>query len=113
MMSILKCLYIGMLLVFIWFSGDVWWCFDSNIEGIFGSDFVVDIVRCFEVVYFDFVFCLDVSSLLLDVLEIGFGFVSLDFIVLFVVVVCEILWIGLVLMVFIMFYLFYVVVWQL
>ena len=44
-MSTPKRLHIGMSLAPTWLSGDAWRRPDSNIEGIFGSDFAVDIAR--------------------------------------------------------------------
>ena len=65
-MSTPKRLHIGMSLAPTWLSGDAWRRPDSNIEGIFGSDFAVDIARRSEAAHLDFVFRPDVSSLPLE-----------------------------------------------
>ncbi|WP_134514342.1 LLM class flavin-dependent oxidoreductase, partial [Pseudomonas aeruginosa] len=95
-MSTPKRLHIGMSLAPTWLSGDAWRRPDSNIEGIFGSDFAVDIARRSEAAHLDFVFRPDVSSLPLDVLETGSGFASLDPTVLLAAVARETSRIGLV-----------------
>lgn len=112
-MSTPKRLHIGMSLAPTWLSGDAWRRPDSNIEGIFGSDFAVDIARRSEAAHLDFVFRPDVSSLPLDVLETGSGFASLDPTVLLAAVARETSRIGLVSTVSTTFYPPYVVARQL
>ena len=112
-MSTPKRLHIGMSLAPPWLSGDAWRRPDSNIEGIFGSDFAVDIARRSEAAHLDFVFRPDVSSLPLDVLETGSGFASLDPTVLLAAVARETSRIGLVSTVSTTFYPPYVVARQL
>ncbi|TBU98522.1 LLM class flavin-dependent oxidoreductase [Stutzerimonas kirkiae] len=77
-MSTRKRLHIGMSLAPAWMTGDAWHRADSNVEGLFSSDFALDIARRAEAAHLDFVFRPDVSYLAVDVLESGFGFTSLD-----------------------------------
>lgn len=77
-MSVAGQLHIGMSLSPTWLSGDAWRRTDSNVEGMFDSDFYVDIAKRSEAAHLDFVFRPD--SLFLDtrMLESGPGFASLD-----------------------------------
>ena len=71
-------LHIGMSLAPTWLSGDAWRRNESNIEGVFGSDFYVDIARRAEAAKLDFVFRPDSMFLNMQALETGPGFASLD-----------------------------------
>jgi FMN-dependent oxidoreductase (nitrilotriacetate monooxygenase family) len=71
-------LHIGMSLAPTWLSGDAWRRPDSDIEGIFGADFYVDIAKRSEAVKLDFVFRPDSLFLNAAVLEDGPGFSALD-----------------------------------
>ena len=95
-MSNRKRLHIGMSLAPTWLSGDAWRQPDSNIEGIYSSDFAVDIAKRSEAAHLDFVFRPDVSCLNLEGLESGSGFASLDPTVLLAAVARETRHIGLV-----------------
>lgn len=95
-MRMKKQLHIGMSLAPTWLSGDAWRRHDSNIEGIFGSDFAIDIARRAEAAHLDFVFRPDVSFLPMDVLASGPGFASLDPTVLLASIARETSHIGLV-----------------
>ncbi|MBB2972788.1 NtaA/DmoA family FMN-dependent monooxygenase [Mesorhizobium sp. RMAD-H1] len=77
-MSARRKLHIGMSLAPTWLSGDAWRRPDSNIEGLFNSDFYLDIARRSEAAHLDFVFCPDTLFLRTEVLEAGPGFSSLD-----------------------------------
>ncbi|AXK67831.1 NtaA/DmoA family FMN-dependent monooxygenase [Burkholderia sp. IDO3] len=77
-MTTSKPLHIGLSLAPTWLSGDAWRRPDSNIEGLFTSDFAVDLARRAEAAHLDFVFRPDVSFLPMDILETGSGFASLD-----------------------------------
>src|SRR2546427_9911821 len=50
----------------------------SNIEGLYSSDFALDLARRAEAAHLDFVFRPDVSFLPMEALETGAGFASLD-----------------------------------
>ncbi|AGT10384.1 NtaA/DmoA family FMN-dependent monooxygenase [Paracoccus aminophilus] len=73
-----RTLCIGMALAPTWLRGEGWRRPDSNIEGLFSSDFALDIARRAEAVHLDFVFRPDTLSLPLGMLEQSFGFTSLD-----------------------------------
>lgn len=77
-MSARRKLHIGMSLAPTWLNGDAWRRPDSNIEGLFSSDFYLDIARRSEAAHLDFVFCPDTLFLRTEVLEKGPGFSSLD-----------------------------------
>ncbi|WP_346915672.1 NtaA/DmoA family FMN-dependent monooxygenase [uncultured Roseibium sp.] len=71
-------LHIGMSLAPTWLNGDAWRRPDSDIEGIFGTDFYVDIAKRSEAAKLDFVFRPDSLFLNAAVLEDGPGFSALD-----------------------------------
>lgn len=71
-------LCIGMSLSPTWLSGEGWRSPDSEIEGLYSSDFALDIARRAEAAHLDFVFRPDASFLPLPVMEQSFGFSSLD-----------------------------------
>ncbi len=71
-------LHIGMSLAPTWLSGDAWRRPDSNVEGLFSSDYYLDIAKRSEAACLDFVFCPDSLFLRTDALETGTGFSSLD-----------------------------------
>ncbi|MCO6187557.1 NtaA/DmoA family FMN-dependent monooxygenase [Rhizobium sp. L1K21] len=73
-----KKLHIGMSLAPTWLSGEAWRREDSNVEGLFSSDFYVDIAKRSEAVHLDFVFRPDALFLPLEMIENGSGFASLD-----------------------------------
>lgn len=77
-MSTHRKLHIGMSLAPTWLSGDGWRRENSNVEGLFGSDFALHIARLAEAAHVDFVFRPDVSCLPMAGLESGGGFASLD-----------------------------------
>lgn len=77
-MFLQKKLHIGMSLAPTWLSGDAWRRDDSKIEGVFASDFYVDIARRAEAAKLDFVFRPDSMFLNRPALETGPGFASLD-----------------------------------
>lgn len=78
-----------------WLSGEGWRRLDSNVEGIYASNFYVDIARRAEAAKLDFVFRPD--SLFLDIaaIETGPGFGSLDPTLLLVAIARETRHIGL------------------
>lgn len=78
MPSVRKTLHIGMSLAPTWLSGDAWRRSDSGIEGVFSSDFYVDIAQRAEAAKLDFVFRPDSMFLNMPALETGPGFASLD-----------------------------------
>lgn len=71
-------LCIGMSLAPTWLSGEGWRHIDSAIEGLYSSDFALDVARRAEAVHLDFVFRPDASFLPMPVMEQSFGFSSLD-----------------------------------
>lgn len=71
-------LCIGMSLAPTWLRGEGWRRDDSNIEGLFSSDFALDIARRSEAAHLDFVFRPDTQYLPMEMLEQSFGFTSLD-----------------------------------
>ncbi|MEG0859211.1 MAG: NtaA/DmoA family FMN-dependent monooxygenase [Pseudomonas sp.] len=73
-----KRLHIGLSLAPTWLSGDAWRRADSNIEGIFTSDYAIDLAQRAEAAHLDFVFRPDVSFLAAEMVESGSGFASLD-----------------------------------
>ena len=77
-MTTRKPLHIGLSLAPTWLSGDAWRRPGSNIEGLYSSDFALDLARRAEAAHLDFVFRPDVSFLPMEALETGAGFASLD-----------------------------------
>ncbi len=73
-----KMLHIGMSLAPTWLSGDGWRHENSDIEGVFGSDFYLDIARRAEAAKLDFVFRPDSLFLNSQIMETMPGFASLD-----------------------------------
>jgi FMN-dependent oxidoreductase (nitrilotriacetate monooxygenase family) len=73
-----KTLHIGMSLAPTWLSNDGWRHDNSDIEGVFGSDFYVDIARRAEAAKLDFVFRPDNLFLNSQIMETTPGFASLD-----------------------------------
>lgn len=73
-----KPLHIGLSLAPTWLSGDAWRRPGSHIEGLYSSDFALDLARRAEAAHLDFVFRPDVSFLPMEALETGAGFASLD-----------------------------------
>ncbi|SMH46556.1 NtaA/DmoA family FMN-dependent monooxygenase [Azospirillum agricola] len=73
-----RTLHIGMSLAPTWLGGDAWRRPDSGVEGLFGTDFYVDVARRSEAAKLDFVFRPDTLFLNTPALESGFGFASLD-----------------------------------
>lgn len=73
-----KTLHIGMSLAPTWLSNDGWRHDNSDIEGVFGSDFYVDIARRAETAKLDFVFRPDSLFLNSQIMETTPGFASLD-----------------------------------
>ena len=71
-------LCIGMSLAPTWLSGEGWRAEASGIEGLYSSDFALDIARRAEAAHLDFAFRPDASYLPVDVLDQSFGFSSLD-----------------------------------
>ena len=71
-------LCIGMSLAPTWLSGEGWRHPDSDIEGLYSSDFALDVARRAEAAHLDFVFRPDASFLPMAVMEQSFGFSSLD-----------------------------------
>ncbi|WP_273688946.1 NtaA/DmoA family FMN-dependent monooxygenase [Ketogulonicigenium vulgare] len=89
-------LCIGMSLAPTWLSGEGWRADDSNIDGLFSSDFALDIARMAEAVHLDFVFRPDTLYLPMERLEQSFGFTSLDSTMLMAAIARETSHIGLV-----------------
>lgn len=77
-MTARKKLHIGMSLAPTWLSNDGWRHNNSDIEGVFGSDFYVDIARRAEAAKLDFVFRPDNLFLNSQIMETTPGFASLD-----------------------------------
>src|SRR5256885_13136412 len=73
-MTTRKPLHIGLSLAPTWLSGDAWRQPGSNIEGLYSSDFALDLARRAEAAHLDFVFRPDVSFLPMEALETGAGF---------------------------------------
>lgn len=73
-----KKLNIGMSLAPTWLSGDAWRRPDSGVEGLYGSDFYLDIAQRAEKAKLDFAFLPDSLFLNTDLLTNGTGFASLD-----------------------------------
>ncbi|OYR18178.1 NtaA/DmoA family FMN-dependent monooxygenase [Brucella thiophenivorans] len=77
-MTARKKLHIGMSLAPTWLSNDGWRHENSDIEGVFGSDFYVDIAQRAEAAKLDFVFRPDNLFLNSQIMETTPGFASLD-----------------------------------
>ncbi len=73
-----KMLHIGMSLAPTWLSGEAWRRADSGVEGIFSTDFYIDIAQRAEHAKLDFAFLPDTLYLDPSVLDTGSGFSSLD-----------------------------------
>jgi len=73
-----KKLHIGMSLAPTWLSGDAWRRPDSGVDGLYGSDFYLDIAQRAERVKLDFAFLPDSLFLNTTLLVSGTGFASLD-----------------------------------
>ena len=71
-------LCIGMSLAPTWLSLEGWRLPDSKIEGLYSSDFALEIAKRAEAAHLDFVFRPDASFLPLPIMEQSFGFSSLD-----------------------------------
>ena len=74
-----KPLHIGLSLAPTWLSGDAWRRPGSNIDGLYSSDFALDLARRAEAAHLDFVFRPDVSFLPMEVLETVYQFANLSF----------------------------------
>lgn len=94
-MTARKKLHIGMSLAPTWLSNDGWRHKNSDIEGVFGSDFYVDIARRAEAAKLDFVFRPDNLFLNSHIMETTPGFASLDSTVLMAAIARETSKIGL------------------
>ncbi len=77
-MSNNKKLHIGMSLAPTWLNGDGWRRSDSDIEGIFSSDYYVEIAKLAEKAHLDFVFRPDTLFLDPEAIKNGPGFSTLD-----------------------------------
>lgn len=71
-------LCIGLSLAPTWLSGEGWRAPDSGIEGLYSSDFALEVARRAEAAHLDFVFRPDAHFLPVPALEQSFGFSSLD-----------------------------------
>ncbi|MFT4012312.1 MAG: NtaA/DmoA family FMN-dependent monooxygenase [Paracoccus sp. (in: a-proteobacteria)] len=61
-----------------WLSGEGWRDADSGIEGLYSSDFALDVARRAEAAHLDFVFRPDAMFLPIPAMQQSFGFSSLD-----------------------------------
>lgn len=77
-MTIRESLHIGMSLSPTWLSGDAWRLADSNAEGIYDSEFYVDVAKRAEAAKLDFVFRADTLFIDETVLDKGPGFSGVD-----------------------------------
>lgn len=77
-MSVAAKLHVGMSLAPTWLSGEAWRRADSDIGGVFSSDYFVDLAQRAEAAYVDFVFRPDTLFLRTEGLETGGGFASMD-----------------------------------
>ncbi|MCA2376021.1 NtaA/DmoA family FMN-dependent monooxygenase [Agrobacterium genomosp. 3 str. RTP8] len=77
-MSVAAKLHVGMSLAPTWLSGEAWRRADSDISGVFSSDYFVDLAQRAEAAYVDFVFRPDMLFLRTEGLETGGGFASMD-----------------------------------
>lgn len=77
-MSVAAKLHVGMSLAPTWLSGEAWRRADSDIGGVFSSDYFVDLAQRAEASYVDFVFRPDTLFLRTEGLETGGGFASMD-----------------------------------
>ncbi|RAI03252.1 LLM class flavin-dependent oxidoreductase [Acuticoccus sediminis] len=73
-----KTLHIGLSLAPTWLSGAAWRRPDSDVEGIYGPAFAIDVARRAEAAKLDFVFRPDTLYLNTEMLGTGPGFSSLD-----------------------------------
>lgn len=73
-----KSLHIGLSMAATWLSGSAWCRLDSGVEGLFGSDFYLDIARRAEAAKLDFLFRPDTLFLDPTMAENAPGFSSLD-----------------------------------
>jgi FMN-dependent oxidoreductase (nitrilotriacetate monooxygenase family) len=77
-MSVAAKLHVGMSLAPTWLSGEAWRRADSDIDGVFSSDYFVDLAQRAEAAHVDFVFRPDTLFLRTEGLETGGGFASMD-----------------------------------
>lgn len=77
-MSAAAKLHVGMSLAPTWLSGEAWRRADSGIDGLFSSDYFVDLAKRAEAAHVDFVFRPDTLFLRMEGPESGGGFASLD-----------------------------------
>lgn len=77
-MSVAAKLHVGMSLAPTWLSGEAWRRADSDIGGVFSSDYFIDLAQRAEAAYVDFVFRPDTLFLRTEGLETGGGFASMD-----------------------------------
>lgn len=77
-MSVAAKLHVGMSLAPTWLSGEAWRRADSGIDGVFSSDYFVDLAQRAEAAHVDFVFRPDTLFLRTEGLETGGGFASMD-----------------------------------
>ncbi len=77
-MSVALKLHVGMSLAPTWLSGEAWRRQDSGIDGVFSSDYFVDLAKRAEAAHVDFVFRPDTLFLRTEGLETGGGFASMD-----------------------------------
>lgn len=77
-MSVAAKLHVGMSLAPTWLSGEAWRRADSDINGVFSSDYFVDLAQRAEAAHVDFVFRPDTLFLRTEGLETGGGFASMD-----------------------------------
>ncbi|CAM3832421.1 NtaA/DmoA family FMN-dependent monooxygenase [Agrobacterium radiobacter] len=77
-MSVATKLHVGMSLAPTWLSGEAWRRADSGINGVFSSDYFVDLAQRAEAAHVDFVFRPDTLFLRTEGLEAGGGFASMD-----------------------------------
>lgn len=77
-MTVRHSLHIGMSLSPTWLSGDAWRLADSNVEGIYGSEFYLAVAKRAEAAKLDFVFRADTLFIDETVLDRGPGFSGID-----------------------------------
>jgi len=90
-----KHLHIGMSLAPTWLGGDAWRRPDSNVEGLYSTDFHLEVARRAEAAKLDFVFRPDTLFVNAPALEASPGFSSLDPTVLLAAIARETSHIGL------------------
>ncbi|PTY38678.1 monooxygenase [Saccharospirillum sp. MSK14-1] len=77
-MTTTRHLHVGLSLAATWLSGSAWRRADSQVEGLFGSDFYIDVARRAEAAKLDFLFRPDTLFLDPAMTATGPGFSSLD-----------------------------------